>query len=40
MDSYLLDRKHNFKVLDEKSSELDIIYGLQQGPVFGTLLFL
>ena len=38
--SYLSDRKQYVKVLDEESSELDVIYGIPQGSVLGPLLFL
>ena len=38
--SYLSDRKQYVKVLDEESSELDVIYGVPQGSVLGPLLFL
>ena len=38
--SYLSDRKQFVKVLDEESSELDAIYGVPQGSVLGSLLFL
>ena len=38
--SYLSDRKQNVNVLDEESSELDVIYGVPQGSVLGPLLFL
>ena len=40
MKSYLSDRKQYVKVLDEESSELDVIYGVPQGSVLGPLLFL
>ena len=38
--SYLSDRKKYVKVLDEESSELDVIYGVPQGSMLGPLLFL
>ena len=37
---YFSDRKQYVKVLDEESSELDVIYGVPQGSVLEPLLFL
>ena len=37
--SCLSDRKQYVKVLDEESSEFDVIYGVPQGSVLGQLLF-